>query len=186
MPPLEVTPIDLSLVRRAAEVIARAGRDGLALATAESCTGGLLAAVLSEAPGAGRWFQGGFVVYTKAQKTVALGVSAELLARETAVSPAVARAMAEGALARSTADVAIAVTGVAGPASDEDGNPVGLVHLAAVRRDGVVLPHVHRFGALGRGDIRYRTVEAALALLLEAIGATDRDDGKTPSRPTTD
>ncbi|MBK5958275.1 hypothetical protein CCR97_08630 [Rhodoplanes elegans] len=174
MSELEFTAIDAPLVRRAAIVIDRARERGLTLVTAESCTGGLLAAVLSEAPGAGSQLHGGFAVYTKVQKTVALGVPEALLEHSTAVCEDVARAMVAGALERSCADLAVAVTGVAGPACDEDGNPVGLVHVAAGRRGMPARHRVCRFGEIGRGEIRYRTVVAALdlvqAVLDEACG----------------
>jgi nicotinamide-nucleotide amidase len=97
----------------------------LTLVVAESCTAGLLCLALSNAPGAGTHFHGGFVTYTKEQKTTVLGVSPELLRQKGAVCPEVARSMAEGALMHSTADLAVAITGVAGPEPDEDGNPVG-------------------------------------------------------------
>ncbi|RAI43425.1 CinA family protein [Rhodoplanes roseus] len=169
MSEIEFTAIDEALVRRAAEVVARAHERGLTLVTAESCTGGLLAAVLSEAPGAGTQLQGGFTVYTKAQKTIALGVPEDLLRRRTAVCEDVARAMVAGALRQSCADLAISVTGVAGPACDEDDNPVGLVHLAAGRRGHPPAHRVFRFGDIGRGAIRYRTVVAALVLIDEVL-----------------
>ena len=165
---LEFTQIDRALVEQAAGVIQVAKRKRLSMVTAESCTGGLIAAVLSEPPGAGDWLHGGFVTYTKENKTAALGVPAGLLEQEGIVSEPVARAMAEGALARSPADIAVAITGVAGPTTDEDGTPVGTVHLAAARR-GFATLHVERnFGDIGRGACRYRGVEEALALLRQA------------------
>ena len=166
---LEFTCIDRALVERAAAVMALAERKRLSLVTAESCTGGLIAAVLSEAPGAADWLHGGFVTYTKENKTIALGVPSELIEHEGIVSEAVARAMAQGALARSPADVAVAITGVAGPKPDEDGTPVGTVHFAAARR-GRAMSHVqYQFGDIGRGPCRYRGVEQALMLLKQAI-----------------
>jgi nicotinamide-nucleotide amidase len=174
---IEFTKIDEAIVRRAADVLALAKRKNFTLITAESCTGGLLASVLSEAPGAGDRLQGGFIVYTKQQKTIALGVPSDLLERESAVSEAVARAMADGALAHSIADISVAITGVAGPAPDEDGNPVGLVHFAAARRDFVPI-HVRRdFGDIGRGAVRYQTVMEALALI-ERAALLDREAGQ--------
>jgi nicotinamide-nucleotide amidase len=165
---IEFTKIDEAIVRRAAEVLALAKRGNLTLVTAESCSGGLLGAVLSEAPGAGEQLQGGFIVYTKEQKSIALGVPPALLERESAVSEGVARALAEGALAHSKAAISIAVTGVAGPAPDEDGNPVGLVHFAAARR-GFPTIHLRRdFGDIGRGAVRYQTVVQALSLIERA------------------
>jgi nicotinamide-nucleotide amidase len=111
----------------AAEVMAEARSCGLSLVTAESCTAGAVARVLSEVPGAGSHLQGGFVTYSREMKTEALGVPAQLLKQKTAVCAEVAEAMARGALKRSPAEAAVAVTGVAGPEPDEDGNPVGLL-----------------------------------------------------------
>jgi PncC family amidohydrolase len=108
---IEFTRVDEALVRQACDVMDLLTRNELGLVTAESCTGGLLAAVLSEAPGASQWLHGGFVTYTAQNKTATLGVSAKLIQREGAVSEAVARAMAEGALARSPADMSVAITG---------------------------------------------------------------------------
>jgi len=169
MQDLEFTRIDEALVRRAAAVMAAAQQEDLTLVTAESCTGGLLAAVLSEAPGASEHLEGGFAVYTERQKKTALGVPAELLERHGAVSAPVARALAEGALASSQADVAVGITGVAGPARDDDGNPVGLVHFAAARRGFPTVHEEARFGDIGRGAVRYRSVMHALALLERVV-----------------
>lgn len=166
---IEFTAIDEAIVRRAADVVAAAKRHGRCIVTAESCTGGILASVLSDAPGAADQLAGGFVTYTKQQKTVALGVPAELLARESAVSVPVARAMAEGALTQSHADIALAITGVAGPDRDEDGNPVGLVYFAIAERDRDTVHHRHDFGDLGRGKVRYAAAMTALELLRRAI-----------------
>src|SRR4051812_18844856 len=168
---IEFPRIDTALIARAAEVVQVAKECACTIVTAESCTGGLLAAVLAEAPGAGKQLQGGFVTYTKDQKTIALGVPRALLARETAVSEAVARSMAEGALARSVADLSVSITGVAGPEPDEDENPVGLVHLAAARRGARTLHQECSFGDIGRGEILYETVMVALDLLERAAAA---------------
>jgi len=111
----------------------------LTLLTVESCTAGALACALAQVEGAAQTLHGGFVVYTKANKTAALGIDADLIATHTAVSAAVARAMATAGLARAPADIAMAITGVAGPEPDEDGNPVGLTFVAAAHRDGSVL-----------------------------------------------
>lgn len=162
---IEFPQVDARLVKRAAEVLQLAKARGRTIVTAESCTGGLLAAVLSEAPGAAQQLQGGFVTYTKDQKTIALGIPRALLERESAVSAAVARAMAEGALARSIADLSVSVTGVAGPEKDEDDNPVGLVHIAAARRGAATLHREVRFGDIGRAKVLYQTALAALDLL---------------------
>jgi len=127
---------DASTLAEAAErAVAMARQARLTLVTVESCTAGGLARALSRQAGAGEVLHGGFVVYSKPQKVV-LGVDATLLARCSAVSAEVAQAMARRGLDGSPADVALAVTGVTGPAPDEDGNPVGRVHLAVARRDG--------------------------------------------------
>jgi nicotinamide-nucleotide amidase len=111
----------------------------LTLITVESCTAGALACALAEAEGAGEVFHGGFVTYSKESKSFAIGVPVEVLSKHTAVSAQVAKAMAVGGVERSPADIAMAVTGVAGPDPDEDGNPVGLVFISAATRDGRVL-----------------------------------------------
>ena len=119
----------------AAAVLAQAKDCGLSIVTAESCTGGLIAAAFSRAPGAATHFHGGFVTYTKPMKTAVLGVSSDLLERKGAVCEEVARAMAQGALEGSPAEIALSITGVAGPEPDEDGNPGGLIYCAVARRD---------------------------------------------------
>jgi nicotinamide-nucleotide amidase len=174
---IEFPRIDAALIKRATHVVKLAGECGCTIVTAESCTGGLLAAVLAEAPGAGRQLQGGFVTYTKDQKTIALGIPRALLGRESAVSEAVARSMAEGALARSIADLSVSITGVAGPEPDEDDNPVGLVHIAAALRGAPTLHQEHRFGDIGRDKVLYQTVMAALDLLERCAAARVRAAG---------
>jgi nicotinamide-nucleotide amidase len=153
-------PDDLTAI--AERVLAIAGQHRLTIITAESCTSGLLATTLSEAPGAAELLHGGFVTYTKANKTAALGVPAGLLRQRGAVCSEVAVAMAEGALARSPADVAVAITGVAGPAPDEDGNPVGLVCIAVARTS--VPPSVlqRNYGNIGRDQVRKQAMTDAL------------------------
>lgn len=150
-------------------VLKKARLAGLTVVTAESCTAGLLSHVLSDAEGAAEHFHGGFVTYTKAHKTAALGVPREMLRECGAVCLEVARAMAEGALSRSTADLAVAITGVAGPAPDEDGNPVGRVCLALARRGAATRDVERHYPDRGREAIRMRAVTDALALLDEAI-----------------
>jgi nicotinamide-nucleotide amidase len=171
---IEFTKIDEAIICRAAEVLALAKRKGLTLVTAESCTGGLLASVLSDAPGAAERLQGGFTVYTKEHKTVALGIPRALLERESAVSEPVARALAEEALAHSIADIAVSITGVAGPSTDGDGNPVGLVHFAAARRRFTTIHLRREFGDIGRGAVRYQAVMQAL-VLIERAAMLDED-----------
>jgi nicotinamide-nucleotide amidase len=162
---IEFTRVDEALVRQACNVMDLLKRKQLGLVTAESCTGGLLAAVLSEAPGAGDWLHGGFVTYTAQNKTVALGVPADLIEREGAVSEAVARAMAEGARARSPTEMSVAITGVAGPEPDEFGTPVGIMHFAAARNGFATLHVKHEFGDIGRGPCRYGAVAEAMRLV---------------------
>jgi len=140
----------------------------LTIATAESCTGGMLAALLTDIEGAGHGFDRGFVTYTKESKTELLGIDRQLLDRNEAVSEVVARAMAEGALARSNADIALGVTGFAGPAGD--GCEEGLVHMALARRDGETVHRVEHFGAVGRGTVRVKSMEAMLDMLERALG----------------
>ena len=157
-----------ALVETARKVLGLAKENGLTIVTAESCTSGLLASVLSEAPGAAEFLDGGFIVYTKRNKAIALGVPEELLRTKGAVSAEVARAMAEGALERSPAQMSAAITGVAGPSPDEDGNPVGLVYIATARR-GFPTSHLQRnYGDLGRDAVRERAMEDALAALSRA------------------
>jgi nicotinamide-nucleotide amidase len=124
---LDYVEIDRPLVELAVNALASAERNALRVVTAESCTGGLIATVLSEAPGAADYFDGAFVCYTAEHKCAALGIDPKLIEHCGVVSREVAIAMAKGALAHSDADLAVAVTGVAGPERDEDGNPDGLV-----------------------------------------------------------
>jgi len=155
----------------AQEVLAVAGKRRLTLITAESCTSGLLATTLSEAPGASEFLHGGFVTYTKQNKTAALGVPADLLHRLGAVHAEVAVAMAEGALARSPAQVAAAITGVAGPAPDEDGNPVGLVYIGVARKSFPPSVLQRNYGDIGRDAVRGQAIRDALLELQRILTA---------------
>jgi len=139
----------------------------LRIATAESCTGGMLAALLTDIEGAGHGFDRGFVTYTEESKTELLGIDPELLKRNEAVSEAVARAMAEGALNRSHADIALGVTGFAGPAGE--GHEEGLVHMSLARRGGPTVHRVEHFGAAGRGPVRIRTLRCMLEMIEESL-----------------
>jgi len=168
MEDVEFTRIDRCLIELSCRLVELLELRGLSVVTAESCTGGLVAAVLSEAPGAGTALHGGFVVYSKDQKAGALSVPHDLIARHGAVSETVACAMANGALARSNADIAVAVTGVAGPAPDEDGTPVGVMHFAAVRRGRGLLHIARDFGNAGHSACRYAAVRETLALVRQA------------------
>jgi nicotinamide-nucleotide amidase len=154
-----------SLIRDAAQLLESCRSRGLRLATAESCTGGLIAALLTEIPGSSDVVERGFVTYSNAAKTELLGVPADLIAVHGAVSEPVARAMAEGALAHSHADLAVSVTGVAGPGGGTAAKPVGLVHLGLARRGSPTLHQELRLGDIGRGPIRLATVAAALAFM---------------------
>ena len=157
------------LAARAEALLERFRARKARIATAESCTGGLIAAALTEVPGASDVVDRGFVTYSNEAKRELLAVPAELIEAHGAVSEPVARAMAEGALARSEAEVAVAVTGVAGPGGGSAAKPVGLVHFAAARRSGPTRHLERRFGDLGRRRIRVLAVEAALALAEEAL-----------------
>jgi nicotinamide-nucleotide amidase len=149
----------------AAEVIQQARLCGLSLVTAESCTAGAVARALSEVPGAGDHLQGGFVVYSKEMKTKALGVSSYLLKQKTAVCAEVAEAMARGALKRSPAEVAVAVTGVAGPEPDEDGNPVGLIYCCAVRNGHDPVTSRRHCKQMKHDEIIHEAIRESLRLL---------------------
>ena len=156
---------------RAAAVVELALARGATLATVESCTAGSFAYLLSQAQGASTVLHGGFIVYTKANKTAAVGVPDELLAAHTAVSEEVAQAMAAGALARCPAALVAAITGVAGPEPDEDTNPVGLVYVAVSARGGRTKAVKHEFGKLPKQDICAAAMGAALDLLEEFLQA---------------
>ncbi len=158
-----------ALLRLAETVLAEARAKKLRLALAESCTGGLIAACLTEIPGASDIVERGFVTYSNRAKTEMLGVPAKLIDQYGAVSGEVARAMAEGALHHSSAQLAIAVSGVAGPGGGTQEKPIGLVHIAAARVDNKVLHEAHHFGDIGRVQIRIKSVEAALKLLQKLI-----------------
>jgi nicotinamide-nucleotide amidase len=139
----------------------------LTIAAAESCTGGLLAATLTEIPGSSDVFDRGFVTYSNAAKTAMLDVPADLIATFGAVSRETAQAMASGALVRAGVDLAVAITGIAGPGGALPGKPVGLVHLAAASRGGRRNHQARQFGDIGRAVVRQESVRAALAMLRE-------------------
>jgi nicotinamide-nucleotide amidase len=139
------------------------------VATAESCTGGLLAAALTAIPGSSEMFERGFVTYSNSAKSEMLGVPFWLIERHGAVSEDVARAMAGGVLTHSHASLAVAVTGIAGPDGGTPEKPVGLVYFAAGRRDEPMRSECVLFGDLGRAEIRRRSVERALSLLLSLL-----------------
>lgn len=149
-------------------LIETARETGHVFATAESCTGGMIAAALTDIPGSSHVFDRGFVTYSNAAKTEMLGVPADLIAEHGAVSEAVARAMADGALARSNATLTISVTGIAGPGGSHH-KPEGRVCFALAARDRDTMSETIDFGARGRAAVRRVTVEHALALLEQAV-----------------
>ena len=158
-----------SLTDEAARLLQALRTRGLKLATAESCTGGLIAALLTGVPGSSDVIECGFVSYSNAAKVSMLGVAQSLLDQHGAVSEAVARAMAEGALAHSQAHIAVAVTGVAGPGGSSVDKPVGLVHLGVARQGVATLHRELRLGDIGRAPVRLASVEAALQLIWRAL-----------------
>jgi nicotinamide-nucleotide amidase len=158
-----------SLEARAAALIAAAAAKGWLIATAESCTGGLIAGLLTEIAGSSVAVDRGFVTYSNEAKMDMLGVPAEMLAAYGAVSEPVARAMAQGALTHSRAHVTVSVTGVAGPGGGSEAKPVGLVHFACARRDAPTVHIERRFGDIGRSPVRLATIDQALQLLELAV-----------------
>ena len=158
-----------SLMRLAKLLLKQATEDRLAIAFAESCTGGLIAGAMTELDGASAVVERGFVVYSNRAKTEMLGVSSALIEQYGAVSEEVARAMAEGAMRRSGAQLAVSTTGIAGPTGGTPAKPIGLVHFAAARAGQTTLHLECRFGDIGRAEIRMRSVEEALKLLLQII-----------------
>lgn len=152
--------------RRIAKRLLRACRvRGLRLATAESCTGGLVVAVLTEIAGSSDVVDRGFVTYSNEAKQEMLGVPSKMLKSRGAVSAETAAAMAKGAIAHSQADISVAITGIAGPGGGTPQKPVGLVHFAAASRDGRLIERRHLYGRIGRRRVRWRSVAEALALL---------------------
>lgn len=160
-------PDDIEALAR--RVIAEAAAGGVMIATAESCTGGLVAAALTQVAGSSAVVDRGFVTYSNEAKSDLVAVPVALIAAHGAVSEPVARAMAEGAVANSRAAVSVAITGIAGPGGGSADKPVGLVHFAAAGPAGVI--HVEkRFGDIGREKVRLASVVVALELLLDRVG----------------
>jgi len=157
--------IDQALREKAAQVLEVFRARGLKIATAESCTGGLVAGALTEIAGSSDVVDRGFVTYSNAAKEAMLGVPAVTLERYGAVSAETAAAMAAGALKNSLADITVAITGIAGPGGGSKQKPVGLVHFAAASRDGRCLAREQRYGEIGRQSVRERSVAEALELL---------------------
>ena len=168
---------DEHIIQHAERVIAAARETAVRLATAESCTGGLLAGCLTEIAGASTVFDRGFVTYSNAAKTEMLGVPADLIATYGAVSLEAAKAMAQGALEHSAAHIAVSITGIAGPGGGSPLKPVGMVCFG-IALAPPLLPsgqapsttaEVHRFGSIGRAKVRRRSLETALGLLLQHL-----------------
>ena len=167
------------LTTRAAALLEQCRAAGLKIATAESCTGGLIAGLLTEIPGSSAVVERGFVVYSNDAKEGLLDVPAATIRSHGAVSEATARAMAEGALRASLADIAVSVTGVAGPDGGTAEKPVGLVWFACARAGAATAAREMRFGDIGRGEVRLASVGVALGMLEAAAAA---GSGGDPSR----
>ena len=159
-------PDDIEVLAQA--VVEAAIRRGVMVATAESCTGGLVASALTAVAGSSAALDRGFVTYSNAAKAQMIGVSPELIEACGAVSEPVARAMATGALTHSDAGVTVSITGIAGPGGGSEDKPVGLVHFGIA--DGSGVDHVeHRFGDLGREAVRLASIRVALTLLRDRL-----------------
>ncbi len=153
----------------AVEVLSAARKAGLTIATAESCTGGLVAGALTAIPGSSDVFDRGFVTYSNQAKSQMLDVPSGLIDIHGAVSAEVAVCMAEGAMKASGAGLTVSVTGIAGPGGGSAAKPVGLVHFAATRTDRPALHREMRFGDIGREAVRLASVRVALEMLLVAL-----------------
>jgi nicotinamide-nucleotide amidase len=168
---------DRELLRAAEALLDLCRRKALRIATAESCTGGLVAATLTEIAGSSDVLDRGFVAYSNAAKQAMLGVPPATLGSYGAVSRETAEAMAEGALVHSGVDLAVSVTGIAGPHGAVPGKPVGLVHFAAASRSGRLLHSERRYGDIGRENVRRASVLEAFAMLRELA---DKEEPPTP------
>ncbi len=155
----------------AGRVLALARANRLRVVTAESCTGGLVAAALTDIAGSSDVVDRGFVTYSNDAKEAMLGVPHATLSAYGAVSRETAEAMAHGALARSPVDLSVAVTGIAGPGGGSAEKPVGLVHFAAARRDGPLIHRERRYGDIGRAEIRRLSTLEALSMLEQLASA---------------
>jgi nicotinamide-nucleotide amidase len=162
-----VSAFTRDILEIAQRIVSEFATKGLMVATAESCTGGLIAGALTDIPGSSAVVDRGFVTYTNVAKNEMLGVQEQTLATYGAVSRETALQMVQGALFRSRADLAVAVTGIAGPGGGSADKPVGLVHLAAKSRAGNLIHREMRYGEIGRDKVRLATVASALEMLLE-------------------
>ncbi|WP_153769142.1 CinA family protein [Labrenzia sp. CE80] len=161
----------IDLLPEAENIIADARRKGLIIATAESCTGGLIAGLLTEVPGSSAVIDRGFVTYSNEAKQEMLGVPFETLEAVGAVSCETAIAMAEGALKNSRADLAVSVTGIAGPGGGSAQKPVGTVHFALAANNRKTEHLAAQFGDIGRGEVRLQAVVKALELISNSINS---------------
>jgi nicotinamide-nucleotide amidase len=159
--------MDETLAAAAQRVLDLSRAKHLRIATAESCTGGMVISALTDIAGSSDVVDRGFITYSNAAKETMLGVPSTTLVAHGAVSRETAEAMVRGALGQSPADLAVAVTGIAGPGGGTDHKPVGLVHFAAARRNGPLILRERRFGDIGRAEIRRLSVIEALAMLGE-------------------
>jgi nicotinamide-nucleotide amidase len=159
--------VDAELSERARALLDLCRTKKLKIAAAESCTGGLLAATLTEIAGSSDVFERGLVTYSNEAKQTMLGVAPTTLAKHGAVSRETAEAMATGALAHAPVDLAVSITGIAGPGGAVAGKPVGLVHFAAASRAGRLIHRERRYGEIGRVQVRRASVIEALAMLME-------------------
>jgi nicotinamide-nucleotide amidase len=159
--------VDAELSERAGALLDLCRAKKLKIAAAESCTGGLLAATLTEIAGSSDVFERGFVTYSNAAKENMLGVTPSTLAKHGAVSRETAEAMAKGALAHAPVDLAVSITGIAGPGGAVPGKPVGLVYFAAASRAGRLIDRERRYGEIGRAQVRRASVIEALEMLAD-------------------
>lgn len=166
---MSIFPDDIAAL--AQKMISHGTARGEMVSTAESCTGGLVAGALTEIAGSSAVVDRGFVTYTNEAKADMLGVQGKTLETFGAVSKETALQMVQGALLRSRAIHAVAVTGIAGPGGGSDTKPVGFVHLAAMSRNGAILHREMRYGDIGRDQVRLATVKTALEMLLDVSGA---------------
>lgn len=158
---------DQEMIEAAQALLDLCKRKKLTIATAESCTGGLLAATLTEIPGSSEVFDRGFVTYTNDAKQQMLGVAPMTIETYGAVSRECAEEMAKGALAHAQVSMAISTTGIAGPTGAVPGKPIGLVFFSAVSRGGRFITHDRKYGDIGRAEVRRKSVLQALAMLQE-------------------
>lgn len=171
--------LDDDIVEAAKRLLDICKRKNLTLATAESCTAGLVAGTLAEVPGVSSMLERGFITYSNEAKQEMLGVSANTLERHGAVSRETAEEMARGALAHAPVDIAVSVTGIAGPDGGTAEKPVGLVHFGAAARSGRLIHAEKRFGDIGRANVRKQSVLQAFRML------HDLAEGEAPRPPRT-